>query len=278
MNSRNSRRKGRSLIPVYPGQRDSLFVQLCPLVKTDDIISYAQLVHAERANLQRGMNFGIGKSYSVFLMSLRKNAPYADAIDETTGTLIYEGHDQSRTQGGPDPKTVDQPLQTPKGSWTENGKFFRAAIDFKTGLRKKAELIKVYEKIADGIWCYKGYFELIDAEIVPSGGRKVFKFHLRPVEKKISGRIEELPHNRLIPTHVKIEVWRRDHGKCVLCGADKNLHYDHDIPFSKGGSSLTAENVRLLCLKHNLEKSDKIICILPWIYVGTCAAQQIHRH
>jgi len=250
---------------------------LSQLVKTDDIISYAQLVHAEGANLQRGMNFGIGKRYSVFLMSLRKNAPYADAIDEATGTLIYEGHDQSRTQGGPDPKTVDQPLQTPKGSWTENGKFFRAAIDFKTGLRKKAELIKVYEKIADGIWCYKGFFELIDAEIVPSGGRKVFKFHLRPVEKKILGRIEELPHNRLIPTPVKIEVWRRDHGKCVICGADKNLHYDHDLPFSKGGSSLTAENVRLLCVKHNLEKSDKIICILPWIYVGTCAAQQMHR-
>ncbi|MGA3284641.1 MAG: hypothetical protein ABSD57_09320 [Verrucomicrobiota bacterium] len=47
-------------------------------MKVDDIISYAQLVHAEGANLQRGMNFGIGKSYSLFLMSLRKNAPYAD--------------------------------------------------------------------------------------------------------------------------------------------------------------------------------------------------------
>ena len=61
-------------------------------------------------------------------------------------------------------------------------------MDFKAGLRKKAELIKVYEKIASGIWCYKGFFELIDAELVADGTRKVFKFYLKPVEKKALGR------------------------------------------------------------------------------------------
>ena len=247
-------------------------------MNVDAIISYAQLIHAEGANLQRGMNFGIGRNYSVLLMSLRKNAPYADAVDEATGTLIYEGHDQSRTLGGPNPKTVDQPLRTPAGGWTENGKFFRAAMDFKSGLRKKPELVKVYEKIADGIWCYKGFFELLEAKIVPSEGRKVFKFYLRPVERKVLGRIEELPHTRLIPTHVKVEVWRRDHGCCVTCGSKVNLHYDHDIPFSKGGSSFTAENVRLLCAKHNLEKSDRIMSVLPWICVGAETAVRLHRN
>jgi hypothetical protein len=57
----------------------------------------------------------------------------------------------------------------------------------------------------------------------------------------------------------------------------KNLHFDHDIPFSKGGSSLTAENVRLLRAKHNLEKSDKILAIAPWIFAGASAATQIQR-
>lgn len=42
------------------------------------------------------------------------------------------------------------------------------------------------------------------------------------------------------------------------CGANVNLHFDHILPFSKGGTSLTAKNVRLLCMKHNLEKSAKI--------------------
>jgi hypothetical protein len=232
-------------------------------MQVDDIFSYDKLVAEEKANLQKGMNFGIGGNNSILLMSVRRGAPYSDEWDNKTGTLIYEGHDVNRTQKGPDPKGVDQPMTTPKGSWTENGKFFRAAIDFKEGLRKKPELVKVYEKIARGIWCYKGFFELLDAKIVFDGTRKVFKFHLMPVDKKPLGRVVELPHTRLIPTHVKVEVWRRDGGLCVLCGSTTNLHYDHDIPFSKGGSSITAENVKLLCAKHNLSKSDKIMVWFP---------------
>ncbi|MFZ0452734.1 MAG: hypothetical protein WCE54_04390 [Ignavibacteriaceae bacterium] len=38
----------------------------------------------------------------------------------------------------------------------------------------------------------------------------------------------------MIPTSVKVEVWARDKGRCVLCGSTENLHYDHDLPFSKG--------------------------------------------
>jgi hypothetical protein len=52
---------------------------------------------------------------------------------------------------------------------------------------------------------------------------------------------------------------------------------DHDIPFSKGGSSLTAANVRLLCAKHNLEKSDKILSIAPWIFVGAAATLHVEK-
>jgi hypothetical protein len=244
----------------------------------DDIISYHDLVTEEKAALQKGMNFGVGNKYSVFLMSLREGAPYADALDTVTGMLTYEGHDEPQRRGGPNPKEVDQPLTTSRGSWTENGKFFRAAMDFKSGLREKPELIKVYEKISRGIWSYKGFFELIDASIVSDGKRKVFKFSLKPVERKSFGRVVELPHNRLIPTAVKVEVWRRDGGQCVQCGSKKNLHFDHDIPFSRGGSSLTAANVRLLCAKHNLEKSDKIICFLPYVLAGAAviACNRIH--
>lgn len=240
-------------------------------MKVDDIISYHNLVAAEKANLQKGMNFGIGQNYSVVLMSLRPGAPYADAIDSKTGMLTYEGHDVNRTKDCPNPKAIDQPLTTPRGSWTENGKFFRAAMDFKSGLRKRPELVKVYEKIARGIWCYKGFFQLENAAVTTDGNRKVFNFFLRPIEKKPLGRVVELPHTRLIPTHVKVEVWQRDRGRCVLCEATTNLHYDHDIPFSKGGSSLVAENVRLLFVKHNLSKSSKIIVIIPWLSLGTTA-------
>ena len=60
-----------------------------------------------------------------------------------------------------------------------------------------------------------------------------------------------------IPEDVKFEVWRRDQGRCVICGSQENLEFDHIIPFSKGGSS-TARNIQLLCQNCNRHKSDKI--------------------
>jgi len=62
----------------------------------------------------------------------------------------------------------------------------------------------------------------------------------------------------LIPTHVKVEIWKSAGGKCVLCGSRDNLDFDHDLPFSKGGSSILAKNIQSLCARHKLEKRDKI--------------------
>ena len=76
-------------------------------MEVDDIISYHDVVTAEKAALQKGMNFGVGKKYSIFLMSLREGAPYADALDPVTGMLTYEGHDEPQRRGGPNPKEVD---------------------------------------------------------------------------------------------------------------------------------------------------------------------------
>jgi len=238
----------------------SLFLK--PTFKVDDIISYAELVAEENANVQKGMNFQIKPEYSIFLMSVRKNAPYADEWDKATNTLIYEGHD-APSNLAKEPKEVDQPLATPKGTLTENGKFFTAAQSYKMRMIKEPHKIKVYEKIKDGIWCYKGFFNLVDAKIVNTGVRNVFKFYLSPVEYKTKGKQVALPHSRLIPTTVKLEVWARDKGQCVLCGAKENLHFDHDLPYSKGGTSLTAANVKILCAKHNLQKSDKILSFPP---------------
>jgi len=233
-----------------------------PTFNVDDIISYAELVAAENANVQKGMNYQIKPEYSIFLMSVRKNAPYADEWDEKTGTLIYEGHDAPRNIAK-EPKDVDQPLTTPNGTLTENGKFFTAALSYKMILVKEPHKVKVYEKIKDGIWCYKGFFNLVDAALVTSDNRKVFKFYLKPVEFVTKKKQIELPHSRLIPTAVKLEVWARDKGECVICHSKENLHFDHDVPFSKGGTSLTAKNVRILCMKHNLGKSDKILSFPP---------------
>lgn len=65
------------------------------------------------------------------------------------------------------------------------------------------------------------------------------------------------PRTRAIPTEVKQAVFLRDGGVCVLCGAGDDIQYDHDLPFSKGGSN-TVENIRLLCASCNLRKRDRI--------------------
>ncbi len=95
-----------------------------------------------------------------------------------------------------------------------------------------------------------------------SGERSVFKFKLVAVEGEEDFSVPVPIHpvrRRMIPTPVKLEVWKRDGGKCVLCSATDELHFDHILPYAKGGTSLTAGNVQLLCARHNLEKSDRIL-------------------
>ena len=101
----------------------------------NEIISYLDVCLREGGNLQKGMNFRLRRTYSVILMSVRPNAPYRDRIEDDGSTLIYEGHDIPRTKGITDSKALDQPEYTPRGLLTENGKFHKAAQDFKQGLR-----------------------------------------------------------------------------------------------------------------------------------------------
>ena len=61
-----------------------------------------------------------------------------------------------------------------------------------------------------------------------------------------------------LPSHVIQEVWKRDKGKCVICNSPNNLLYAHYLPYSKRGISITTDNIRILCSRHNLAKSNKI--------------------
>jgi hypothetical protein len=196
----------------------------------------------------------------VILMSRRSNAPYRDRIEENGKALIYEGHDISGSPEGPNPKLLDQPRVTLSGRLTQNGMFAEAAVKAKNG-SSQPEPIAIYEKIHAGIWAFNGCFLLTDSWTESDGQRNVFKFQPElsvDVDEAREEPSEELLHNRLIPSAVKLEVWTRDKGQCVLCGSKKNLHFDHDLPFSKGGSSLSAKNIRLLCAQHNLSKGAKI--------------------
>jgi hypothetical protein len=221
-----------------------------------------EMCSAIGVNLQRGMNFRLRDTESIILMSVRPGAPYADRVESEGRILVYEGHDVARTAKVPYPKQVDQPENNPGGSLTQNGLFAYAARRYKEGAAS-AERVRVYEKIRPGIWVYNGLFELVDVWTEQSVGRKVFKFKLQFAvgdddRDRAAVAPPALEDDRLVPSWVKLEVWKRDQGRCAKCGTTSGLHFDHVIPYSKGGSSKDSANIQILCGRHNLAKRDNI--------------------
>lgn len=228
--------------------------------EVNQIISYREMCNEEsQEQLQAGMNFGIGGDYSVALTSVKSNAPYADKISDDGLTIYYEGHDAR----GDKLKRYDQPRQFPGGALTQNG-LFAKAID-SARQTKNYPLVKVYEKLKMGIWTYRGLFEMRDYSLVNRGGRMVYEFVFTITEQNVQNakkhsvnQTNDFEQTRQIPGKVKLAVFKRDNGMCVLCGKKDNLHFDHILPYSKGGTSLKEENIQLLCARHNLQKSAKI--------------------
>jgi len=193
-------------------------------------------------------------------MSVRLSLQYRDRLEDEGTTLVYEGHDCPKSESCSNPKVVDQPLETPTALPTQNVKFFDAAQPAIEDQRSP-ERVRVYEKLRPGIWAYNGVFHLIDAWTERDEFRRVCRFKLTAVdgEEDFEQPVRiNAERRRIIPSHVKLEVWTRDQGKCSICGATDELHFDHILPFSKGGTSLVAANVQLLCARHNLAKRNRI--------------------
>jgi 5-methylcytosine-specific restriction endonuclease McrA len=74
-------------------------------------------------------------------------------------------------------------------------------------------------------------------------------------------RLRQISSNRLqinrkqIPDHVLAFVLQRDLNKCVICGDDSNLQFDHILPVSKGGNN-EPQNLRILCQQCNQSRGN----------------------
>jgi 5-methylcytosine-specific restriction endonuclease McrA len=66
------------------------------------------------------------------------------------------------------------------------------------------------------------------------------------------------PSRKAIPDRVKMFVWQRDGGRCVECGSNENLEFDHIIPVSMGGAT-TERNLQLLCEPCNRRKGGQLV-------------------
>jgi len=160
------------------------------------------------------------------------------------------------------------------GGWTQ----FEVGEDFSEFYRSffSGEPSRAYARntlnTPDGFWVYRG-------KIVNVSGAKLAGItmpevilrlkHLVLKQEKALTRIEkevdafqnmaatEAARREPIPEAVRLFVWQRDGGKCVKCGSNELLEFDHIIPIAKGGSS-TERNVQLLCEKCNRSKSTNL--------------------
>jgi hypothetical protein len=80
-------------------------------------------------------------------------------------------------------------------------------------------------------------------------------------EKLLAGDLLK-PKRITIPLNIRWAVQKRDHNRCVLCGAcpsndhSVELEIDHIIPVAKGGGN-EMENLQTLCWKCNQGKKDR---------------------
>ena len=124
---------------------------------------------------------------------------------------------------------------------------------YQDGLKKGQNPVDIVDEI-DNFLMYHGYLDVDEENLM-------MKLREYPFTSETYFDDEETDVEKIrrpsIPQNIKDKVWNRDDGKCVQCGSNEKIEFDHIIPFSKGGSN-TYRNLQILCEKCNRIKSDKI--------------------
>ena len=144
----------------------------------NSIISYMQMCANEGVKaLERGYNYRLNPAYSVLILSSSPYAFYENKISPDGSKIECEGHDVRKNMLQLNPKAFDQPRRLKCGRLAQNGLFAEAAEEFAMG-RRDAEIVRVYEKLAWGMWRDMGFFRLTGYSYKRSGSRMVFRFKL----------------------------------------------------------------------------------------------------
>lgn len=117
---------------------------------------------------------------------------------------------------------------------------------------------------------YQGFLELIPywhsryAAVIDNYGANLTR---ADVEAVIAGRKKFQPsgarssaarteYSRHVPSRLRAQVFARDGGRCLKCGAITDLHADHIVPVSLGGLTVL-DNLQTLCARENLSKGNR---------------------
>ncbi len=130
-------------------------------------------------------------------------------------------------------------------------------------------------EVKNNVWAYNGYSILLSTgnrlnrkinvteDVILEIKYAVVKYERRigrlkrNVDAHVDSNASIQPQRERISDQVRMFVWQRDQGKCVVCGSREKLEFDHVIPFSKGGSN-TDRNIQLLCETCNRSKGASI--------------------
>jgi len=91
------------------------------------------------------------------------------------------------------------------------------------------------------------------ALVLEDDNKKRLKLQKAHALMAMTNQLDEKAKRQPIPQDVKVLVWQRDGGRCVECGSNQALEYDHIIPLKMGGSN-TDRNLQLLCEVCNRRK------------------------
>jgi hypothetical protein len=178
-------------------------------------------------------------------------------------------------KGGTKKKFVQEPLPMPEAvydlyppGWGKQGVRFRFTKDkleqimendvYYLGHKEKPGITYYFYIIKKNFYVSEIHLSNEEALLIVDHDQARKEEKLRREVERIKAKSEyEGAARTNIPQDVQITVWNRDKGKCVRCGSNENLEFDHIIPVSKGGSN-TVRNLQLLCEKCNRLKSNKI--------------------
>jgi 5-methylcytosine-specific restriction endonuclease McrA len=128
----------------------------------------------------------------------------------------------------------------------------------------------IQDDSSDGLWYFRGRAVVVKGSTSLPREEVVtrIKHAVIRVEKdynRISNEVSAFENMKALASAprepiaqaVRLFVWQRDQGKCVRCGIQERLEFDHIIPVCEGGSS-TERNIQLLCERCNREKGVAI--------------------
>ena len=107
-------------------------------------------------------------------------------------------------------------------------------------------------------WIYQDRFYVDSDKLTPEDVEALVHEKAEKKRRKLE-RARDLHTQRTrrgpLTREIRRAVWERDGGRCVECGAQFDLQYDHILSVAMGGAT-TIDNLQLLCQPCNLEKSD----------------------